>query len=102
MPPFEEGNAKVAELVDALDSGSSGHYACGGSSPPFRTMYKQISIIGILLLIAGSYGCKSELAKTDEQLQGIQDSRHRRRRTGCSCVRGRCARGLMLSGRVWT
>ena len=29
--------AKVAELVDALDSGSSGQYACGGSSPPFRT-----------------------------------------------------------------
>jgi hypothetical protein len=73
MPPFVEGNAKVAELVDALDSGSSGHYACGGSSPPFRTMCKQISIIGILLLIAGSYGCKSELEKLDEQLQGIHD-----------------------------
>ena len=29
--------AGVAELVDALDSGSSGQYACGGSSPPFRT-----------------------------------------------------------------
>ena len=26
----------MAELVDALDSGSSGQYACGGSSPPFR------------------------------------------------------------------
>jgi hypothetical protein len=36
-------------------------------------MFKQISIIGILLLIAGSYGCKSELEKADEQLQGIQD-----------------------------
>ena len=29
--------AKVAELVDALDSGSSEHCARGGSSPPFRT-----------------------------------------------------------------
>ena len=27
----------MAELVDALDSGSSGQYACGGSSPPFRS-----------------------------------------------------------------
>ncbi|MEY3013935.1 MAG: hypothetical protein RIT45_2670 [Pseudomonadota bacterium] len=30
-------NAKVAELVDALDSGSSEQCARGGSSPPFRT-----------------------------------------------------------------
>jgi hypothetical protein len=28
--------AKVAELVDALDLGSSAE-GCGGSSPPFRT-----------------------------------------------------------------
>ena len=31
------GRAEVAELVDALDSGSSGHCDCGGSTPPFRT-----------------------------------------------------------------
>jgi hypothetical protein len=30
----------VAEQVDALDSGSSGQYACGGSSPPLDTREK--------------------------------------------------------------
>ncbi len=30
--------AKVAELVDALDLGSSA-VRCGGSSPPFRTTF---------------------------------------------------------------
>ena len=29
--------AKVAELADALDSGSSEQYVHGGSTPPFRT-----------------------------------------------------------------
>ena len=33
-PPF----AEMAELADALDSGSSEHYAHAGSSPVFRTM----------------------------------------------------------------
>ena len=34
-------NAKVAELADAPDLGS-GTERCGGSSPPFRTKYKEI------------------------------------------------------------
>lgn len=49
----------MAELVDALDSGSSGHYACGGSSPPFRMPFKWAAIALIGLAIA-SLGCKSE------------------------------------------
>ncbi len=44
-------NAKVAELVDALDSGSSGQHACGGSSPPFRT------IVRVLWVGACLWGC---------------------------------------------
>ena len=34
---YEQQNAKVAELVDALDLGSCA-LRCGGSTPPFRTI----------------------------------------------------------------
>ena len=57
----------MAELVDALDSGSSGQYACGGSSPPFRSpLIKRVPTnrwLNFLLLIlfvlanAGATGC---------------------------------------------
>ena len=39
----------MAELVDALDSGSSGQYACGGSSPPFRTFGVGSLVLGLIL-----------------------------------------------------
>ena len=42
----------MAELVDALDSGSSGQYACGGSSPPFRTKKRLRRVAARLLLFA--------------------------------------------------
>jgi hypothetical protein len=42
----------VAELVDALDSGSSGQYACGGSSPPFR-----IRLLVLLTCLLGTAAC---------------------------------------------
>ena len=47
-PPF----AEMAELADALDSGSSEHYAHAGSSPVFRTM--SIQTRTYTLLVRGS------------------------------------------------
>ncbi len=61
----ENKYAKVAELVDALDSGSSGQYACGGSSPPFRIPLFLFAL-SLLALIVGGVGCKSEAEETVE------------------------------------
>ena len=56
----------MAELVDALDSGSSGQYACGGSSPPFRslsflacktTRSFKTWVVMLLLLLMTTHGC---------------------------------------------
>jgi hypothetical protein len=41
----------VAELADALDSGSSGHYARRGSNPRFGTIYVRIYDILSLLVV---------------------------------------------------
>ncbi len=38
---MQTNHARVAELADALDSGSSGHYARAGSSPVSRTKQKE-------------------------------------------------------------
>ena len=57
--------AKVAELVDALDSGSSGQIACGGSSPPFRMSLLLAAATFLLIGLAG-VGCKSDAEKTVE------------------------------------
>ncbi len=46
--------ARVAELVDALDLGSSGH-SCGGSSPPSRTTYKRYNNKGALAKLRPLY-----------------------------------------------
>ena len=35
-------NARVVELVDSLDSGSSAHSGRGGSSPPSRTIQNPV------------------------------------------------------------
>ena len=45
-------SAGMAELADALDSGSSEHYAHAGSSPVFRTM--SIQTRAYILLVRGS------------------------------------------------
>ena len=57
----------MAELVDALDSGSSGQCACGGSSPPFRTMSIFVCLLAVGCLIIGGTGCKSEAQTNAEE-----------------------------------
>lgn len=44
VPSNNDEYAKVAELVDALDLGSSA-FGCGGSTPPFRTITQHGPII---------------------------------------------------------
>jgi hypothetical protein len=65
----------VAELVDALDSGSSGQYACGGSSPPFRNRLAQhAGTLALTVLLVGS-GCGTagspELAELQERTRRV-------------------------------
>ena len=81
----------MAELVDALDSGSSGQYACGGSSPPFRTWCLQgdglwrllIGRLVIALLCACSIGCtprgSTELDEVRRHTETMIDIMHRHR-----------------------
>ena len=52
------GHADVAELADALDSGSSGHCARAGSSPVIR-IQEAIDFIGSLSFFSSGH-CLSE------------------------------------------
>ena len=74
----------MAELVDALDSGSSGQYACGGSSPPFRslsfltlkaTRSTKAWLVTLLLLLMTTYGCaprgEAEVAEIRSHLSNM-------------------------------
>ena len=46
-------HAEMAELADALDSGSSEHYAHAGSSPVFRT--KHLTLDDTIRIIEGCF-----------------------------------------------
>ena len=70
----------MAELVDALDSGSSGLIACGGSSPPFRTVTHRstagvtaLLVIGLLVPLVLSAGCKTEEEKLRDETVAIHE-----------------------------
>jgi hypothetical protein len=64
--------AKVAELADALDSGSSSRKAVGVQVPPFALI-----LICVIAIMGGLVSCKGEAARIhDEQvyhLQGLAD-----------------------------
>jgi hypothetical protein len=47
-------------MADALDSGSSGLCACGGSSPPFRTRFLYLVLVVVLGGSGLIAGCRSE------------------------------------------
>jgi hypothetical protein len=56
--------ADVAELADALDSGSSGHYALGGSSPLIRIRSKILRNKHLRYLLTFSSAARIQKRKT--------------------------------------
>ena len=52
--------ARVVELVDSLDSGSSAHSGRGGSTPPSRTMIKKDFRLEVLFCITGKAQKRAE------------------------------------------
>ncbi len=58
----------MAELVDALDSGSSGRTARGGSSPPFRTL----AFFSLCVLVAlWAAGCRTASTPRDRAREAV-------------------------------
>ncbi len=56
MVLYSSRYARVVELADSLDSGSSVHYARAGSSPASRTKIKDIQMDVLYFMLRRLYG----------------------------------------------
>ena len=66
LPPqcyYNRANARVVELADSLDSGSSVHYARAGSSPASRTISPGASAPGLFCILAPLFGWRGNYGK---------------------------------------
>ena len=79
-------NARVVELADSLDSGSSVHYARAGSSPASRTKKKDTTFVVSFFLGAAPFGismaCRSKPSlRNCLVLRTCEFTAHQRRRS---------------------